>query len=130
MKITTLQRIDINDLNNCVEETYGRSYNYQQQDGCKSRGAVYITVPCEHPHDYENESIPEEVNGNEMGVSWAAWLARDPKQQLNTDDKWARENGRRLFWCRNFYPSIDMVVNDLHVRGLLPAGEYQIMIDW
>lgn len=89
-----------------------------------------ITVPTTRPYDYENATVPEEVNGDEMGVSFAAWLARDPKQKLDTKDKWDRDHGLDLFWDRNFYPSIDMVVNDLHARNLLPAGEYQIVIDW
>lgn len=89
-----------------------------------------FTVPCEYPEDYENESIPEEVNGKEMGASFAAWLARDPKQPLDSADNWVQEHGLSLFWHRNFYPSLDMIVNDLHARELLPAGNYQIVIDW
>lgn len=132
MKITikTTQSIDVGDFDGLVEQTYGRPYSFQQQDGCKDRGVDYIVVPDPQPQDYDNSSIPEEVNGEEMGVSFAAWLARDPKQLLDTDDKWDRENGLGLFWERNFYPHVSMVANDLHARGLLPAGEYQIIIDW
>ena len=65
-----------------------------------------------------------------MGVSFAAWLARDPKQELDSEYDWDRKNGRDLFWHRNFYPSVDIDANDLHAKGLLPAGEYQIVIDW
>lgn len=130
MKIKTVQSIEVNDFDNLVEKTYGRIYNFQQQDDCKERGVVNITVPVPHPYDYENGTIPEKVNGNEMGVSFAAWLERDPKQKLVTDDEWERERGLDLFWARNFYPSLEMVVNDLHARGLMPAGEYHIVIDW
>lgn len=28
----------------------------------------YIAVPTENPYDYENDTVPEEVNGEEMGV--------------------------------------------------------------
>lgn len=112
-----------------MQKTYGRIYSFQQQDGCKERGRFRLTVP-DTPNDYENDTIPEKVNGDEMGVSFAAWLARDPNQLLDTGDKWDREHGLSLFWERNFYPDIQMVANDLYKRGLLAAGEYTINIDW
>lgn len=124
MKIKTIQSIDVAEWDDLVQKTYGRIYNYQQQDNCKERGVDYITVPCPYPDDYQNDTVTEKVNGDEMGVSFAAWLARNPEQLMTTEDK------LDLFWCRNFYPSIDMVVNDLHAKGLLPEGKYQIVIDW
>lgn len=127
-KQTTM--IDVQDWDALVVDTYGKPYSFQQQDGCKERGIVNITVPQKHPYDYEKDTIPEEVNGDEMGVSFKAWLSRDPKQKLNTKDEWDKEHGLDLFWKRNFYPDIDMLVNDLYARGLLPAGEYVINIDW
>lgn len=117
--------VDVGDFDTLVQETYGRPYNFQQQDGCKERGIEEFSVPCKDPWDYENDSIEEKINGDEMGVSFKAWLARDPKQPVAGDDRWID-----LFWERNFYPSLDMVVNDLHGRGLIPAGHYMIIIDW
>lgn len=128
--IKNIKQISCEDWDSLVTKTYGRDYCLQQQDGCKNRGLEYVTVPVEDPYDYKNDTIPEEVNGDKMGVSFKAWLARDPKQQLETNDRWAREHGLNLFWRRNFYPSLDVVSNDLYKRGLLPAGEYQIVIDW
>jgi len=130
MKIKTVQSIDSFELDELVEKTYGRPYCYQQQDGCKDRGVESLTVPVPFPEDFENTTIPEKVNGEVMGVSLASWLARDPHQKLVTGDDWDREHGLVLFWQRNFYPHIDVVVNDLHAKGLLPAGEYQLVIDW
>lgn len=130
IKTRTITLIDVGDFDNLVSETYGRIYDLQQQDGCKKRQLVEISVPCLSPYDYENVAVEEKVNGQQMGVSFAAWLARDPKQKLNTTDKWDYEHGLDLFWRRNFYPSLDMVINDLYDRGLLPAGEYAIDIDW
>jgi len=130
MKIKTLNSIDVSEFDALVMKTYGRTYSFQQQDGCKERGVVNFTVPNANPDDFENDSIPEEVNGDDMGVSFKAWLTRDPEQKLNTDDEWARDNGLSLFWERNFYPSLDMVTQDLYQRGLIPAGKYQIIIDW
>ncbi len=128
--ITTVLSIDVGDFNELVETTYGRTYDLQQQDGCKDRGIEHITVPNQYAYDYENDTVPEKVNGDQMGVSFKAWLERDPKQKLNSPDTWDREHGLDLFWRRNFYPSVEMVANDLHARGLLPAGKYQIVIDW
>jgi hypothetical protein len=79
MKIKTVQSIDVADWDNLIEETYGRTYCFQQQDDCRPRGIEHITVPVEDPYDFENDAIEERVNGDEMGVSFAAWLARDPK---------------------------------------------------
>lgn len=127
MKIRTEKVIDVDEWDKLVVKTYGRPYKFQQQEDCRPRGVEYLTVPDE-PNDYENDTVVEEVNGPEMGVSFKAWLARDPKQKLpSPDDKydWCLE----LWWDRNFYPDIQMVANDLHSKGLLPAGEYMINID-
>ncbi len=121
--------IDVGDWDKLVTETYQRPYSFQQQDGCKDRQRVRLTVP-EDAWDYDNESIPEEVNGEEMGVSFKAWLDRDPKQKLNTEDDWDREHGLSLYWERNFYPDVQMVANDLYAKGLIEAGDYVIDIDW
>lgn len=129
IKVKNVQMVSVHDWDSLVEQTYGRTYCFQQQNGCQDRGTFDLTVPAA-ADDFENETIPEEVNGEEMGVSFAAWLARDPKQKLDAKDKWDREHGLDLFWSRNFYPDIQMVANDLHAKGLLPAGEYVIDIDW
>lgn len=129
MKIKQSQMIEVSDFDDLVVKTYERPYSFQQQDGCKSRGIHEITVPS-HADDFKNDSIPEKVNGEKMGVSFKAWLARDPNQKLDTVDQWDRDHGIDLFWERNFYPDVQMVVNDLHSRNLLPAGEYVINIDW
>ncbi len=127
LKIQNVKVIREQDFSAFVEEVYGRPYRLQQQDGCKSRGVEYLTVPSWDHDDYEATEIPEEINGDEMGVSFAAWLARDPAAPVeDRKDKWTID----MFWERNFYPHLDMIVDDLHARGLLPAGEYLINIDW
>ncbi len=129
LKTRKEQVVSVQDWDDLVIKTYGRPYSFQQQDGCKERQRVYLTVPCP-ADDFENDTIPEEVNGDEMGVSFKAWLTRDPKQSLNTNDKWDREHGLSMFWERNFYPAVEMIANDLHAKGLVEAGEYTIDIDW
>lgn len=132
MRIQRISMLDMGEFDELVEATYGRPYTLQQQDECMPKGTmVEITVPTSNPFDYNRDRIPEIVNGFVMGVSFAAWLARDPKQPLNYKGTEREDtHGIELFWERNFYPSIDMVVNDLHKRGLLEAGEYKIHIDW
>lgn len=126
MKISKKNVITVQDWDALVMETYGRPYSFQQQDGCKDRGVEYITVP-DVAEDYENDSVPEVVNGPKMGVSFKAWLERDPKQKLDGQHS---DYQLELWWDRNFYPNAQMIANDLHERGLLDAGEYLIEIDW
>ena len=128
MKIRTEKVIDVSDWDELVEKTYGKPYSFQQQDGCKGRGLFRFSVPAE-AEDYENETIPEIVNGEKMGVSFSAWLKRDPKTPLtNPEDNY--DWSIRLWWKRNFYPDMQMIANDLHSKGLLAAGDYTIDIDW
>lgn len=127
MKIRTEKVIDVSEWDALIEKAYGRPYSFQQQNGCQSRGVFRITVPNEEAYDYERDSVPEIVNHREMGVSLAAWLARDPKAPIAD----GRTNyALKLWWSRNFYPNVSMVANDLHAKGLLEAGDYTIDIDW
>lgn len=126
IKTQNKQLISMGAWDSLVEKTYGKIYCFQQQDGCQERGTFHLTVP-DTPEDYENDTLPEKTNGSQMGVSFKAWLARDPKEwNGNPADK----PFMCLFWQRNFYPDIQMVANDLHEKGLLPAGEYVIEINW
>ena len=122
--------IEVNEWDDLVIETYGKPYNFQQQDGCKERSLYHFSLPMNGPSswEYENDSIPETL-GSDMGVSFKAWLARDPKQELNAED-WKSPSAITMWWERNFYPNVDMIANDLHKRGLLPSGDYVINIDW
>lgn len=124
----TKQVIEVSEWDAIVVKTYGRPYTLQQQDGCQSRGSITINVP-DKADDSECESVPEEVNAEEMGVSFKAWLARDPKQKLSNPEDQA-DYCLELWWARNFYPDLQMVANDLHARGLLAAGTHTILIDW
>lgn len=127
MNIRTEKVIDLSDWDKLVEKTYGRVYSFQQQDGCKPRGSWRFTVPSKETCDYENDTVPEIVHGPKDGVSFAAWLARDPKQPIKDQEyDWELE----LWLQRNFYPDFQMVANDLHAKGLLEAGDYTIDIDW
>lgn len=125
MKINTRKVIDLSEWDKVVEETYGRPYCLQQQNGCVGRGMVQLTVPNES-NDYERNEISE-FGKIEMGVSFAAWLKRDPKTPLKEQE---HDFENKLWWERNFYPELQMVANDLCSKGLLPPGDYFINIDW
>jgi len=128
IKAKTVQMIDVSDWDHLVETTYGKPYSFQQQDGCKERGIFKFSVPTQWDEDFENDFVPDEINGDEMGVSFKAWLARDPEEwNGNPSDAFMCKS---LFWSRNWYPAHQTVANDLHAKGLLPAGEYVINIDW
>lgn len=127
--IKQINTITVQDFDELVRSTYNRPYSFQQQDGCKDRGLTAISVPSA-PKDYEDDSVPEIVNHQDMGggVSFSAWLARDPEQLLPGRPN--ETSALALWWYRNFYPHISMIINDLHSKGLLPAGDYFIDIDW
>lgn len=142
MKIRKENVVEVQDWDKLVKDTYKRPYQFQQQDGCKSRGFFRFSVPDE-AEDFEEDTVPEIVNHDEMGVSFAAWLKRDPEKLLVKPDKdsgiddfsimhWdsGDEFSLELWWGRNFYPDIQMVANDLHEKGLLEADDYTIDIDW
>lgn len=127
LKFKTEKIIDVQDWDALVQETYGRIYNFQQQDGCRHRGIFEFSVPEREVYDFENDTISEIDNEDERGVSFKAWLERDPKQKLqNQEYDWEL----KLWWSRNFYPEFQMVANDLNKKGLLPDGDYIINIDW
>lgn len=128
LKTRTEVVIDLEEWDKLVMETYSRTYSFQQQDECKSRGTHWMKVPST-ASDYENDTVPENVNDDKMGVSFAAWLARDPKQPLSNpkdQNSWSLD----MWWERNFYPDVQMIANDLYIKGLMDAGEYLIDIDW
>lgn len=129
MDIKNVLMLEEIEFSKMVSEHYGRPYDFQQQDGCKSRGTFEFKLPIQSPSDFKNDTVPEIVNHNEMGVSFKAWLERDPKQVLeNKDDRDSWSLG--LWWQRNFYPDVEMILDDLNKKGILPDGSYLINIDW
>jgi len=120
----TVKVIDCSDWDNLVEQTYGRTYNFQQQDGCKDRGTHNITIPA--PYE-EDEEYPEDYYP--IPVKFKDWLARDPKEitsEIDPPTDWML----KMWWERDFYPDVQAVANDLHAKGLIESGEYIIKIDW
>lgn len=129
IKTKTINVITTSDWDDFVMLTYGKHYNFQQQDGCKSRGTFHFTPnPYDaEEFDYEATEIPFEVNGEVMGVSFETWLNTDFN---DTRKHFESDFDNRLFWERNFYPDVNTIVWDLYKRGLIEECEYMIDIDW
>lgn len=119
--------IDVDDWDELVINTYGRPYSFQQQCGGRDRGVEFFDVPSDILEDYDRETIPEKVDSCERGVTFASWLARDPNEWKGDPND---VDYVYMFWERNFYPSLEVLANELYKKGLLPAGKYGIDIDW
>jgi hypothetical protein len=131
MKFTNVKVISMDNWDAEVIKTYGRPYVFQQQYDCRSRGTFEFTVPnkdlAKENDEGMNESIPESLDIEEMGVKFSTWLARDPQQPLSGKNyDWELS----LWWSRNFYPDPIVVAQDMYERGLLEAGDYMIVVDW
>lgn len=105
-------------LSELIRETYRRPYQLQQQGDMMGQNEMLrVTVPQE-PDDLDLPSLEE-------------WSARDVNDQPEGQDDWEQYPWvRDLWWEREFYPDYQEVLNDLHARGLLPAGDYVIHVWW
>jgi len=108
--------IDSSELDKLVKDTYEKPYCFQQQDGCKGRGTWEFSLPIEYPEDYINDEV--NFDNDEMGVSFSSWLATPP------------ESFKEIYWERNLYPAAEILLQDMHLKGVLPEGDYLIRIDW
>jgi hypothetical protein len=122
MKFKTVNMIEDSEWDAMVVAEYGKPYAFQQQAGCKDRGVYEFSIPliCES-WDYTNNSIPETTSTDKMGVSFRAWLDRDPVNMSYNNELW---------WHRNFYPDVTTIIEDLAAKGKLAPGNYLINIDW
>jgi hypothetical protein len=120
--------VSVNNWDKLVQTTYNKPYSFQQQNGCRDRGSFGLSIPVNPIYiedDDMNDDIPEEINGEDMGVKFETWLKRDPNVQF--------KDGREdidIWFERNFYPDFYTLANDLYERGLIESGEYLIDIDW
>lgn len=129
LKYANRKVIDGYDWNRLVIKTYGKPYALQQQEGGMENNTFFeLSIPCEFTNDENmHEEIPEDINGENMGVKFKTWLARDPKQPIKGDNTGWMIN---RFWDRNFYPDIYTLANDMYEKGVIEKGEYIIKIDW
>lgn len=119
MRIEDVKLIWESELSALVTETYGRPYQLQQQgDMLAQESMTRATVPQEPDFDSDLPSLEE-------------WSSRDVDAQPEGESSWSEHAWRRdLWWQRKFYPDLQLVLNDLHARGLLPAGDYVIHTWW
>jgi len=129
MRKKTIIDISVHEFDELVRKTYGKKYyGFQQQDGCKERQVFRITVPVAEPNDYSKDDTKlvldkMRINSEYMGVDFETWVNR-------IDAFYFKDSDDSLWWYRNFYPHVDMILNDLHSKGIIEAGEYHIDIDW
>ena len=126
LKYTLIKQIDDSNLTKVVQKEYGKPYCFQQQDGCQPRGTIHLSVPAFTYDREEFNSITEAIKEDAYGVSFEDWLAADPNDPIFGEEVWERE----MTFQRNVYPRLEYLINDIHAKGLIEAGEYQILIDW
>lgn len=132
LEYATVKMVNLYSWDKLVQQTYGKPYSFQQQEGCKDRGTHTLVVPCDYANEMDAgmpDDIPFEINGDEMGVKFSTWLKTTP-EDINRDHPENYPGANRLFWDRNFYPDVSILANDLYDKGLIEAGTYVIKIDW
>jgi hypothetical protein len=98
------------DFSEMVSKIYGRPYRFQQQGDMMGQDTIEkFTVPA----------IEEELYGV---VPLNEWRNAEPPHEGD----WKEE----MRWKREYYPSLEEVVNDLYKRGLIEPGNYALHIWW
>lgn len=126
LKARKVNMISDGEWDDLVKSVYGKPYSFQQQDGCKVRGTFEFSVPG-GTWDYGNNELMSQDSQDssddydEMGVSFQAWIDATPQE-----DDWRN----KMWWERNFYPDVSMIIDDLYKKGYLEEGDYCISIDW
>ena len=121
LKARKVNLISDSEWDDLVKSIYGKPYSFQQQDGCKERGTFHFSVPG-GTWDYKNTKLEDNDSDNdEMGVSFQAWLDGIPEEGNWRNTMW---------WKRNFYPDVSMIIDDLYNKGHLEEGDYIIEMDW
>ncbi len=128
MRKRTETVIEVSEWDALVTKTYGRPYDYQQQEGGRERGEIRFKVPDVAAEKYTHKSISEMADPRVRGVVFAQWLARDLNQQFQ--DKNRNEYALLRWWDEVFYPDLQTLANDMHTKGVLETGDYCIDVDW
>jgi hypothetical protein len=68
IKYTNKRVISVHDWDRLVTEVYGRTYNFQQQDGCQSRGTYELSISTEEIDDSDSETDSDDENFEEVKV--------------------------------------------------------------
>ena len=133
----TVIKVNHNDWNKFITEVYGKPYNFQQQDGCRSRGVYDFSLPFDFELYDEEEDFLDFVdrtdfNKNQSCVKFSVWKDekvkyKDPDKTVFYQDEYEDE---RLYWVRAFYPNLYTLLDDLYKKGLLEDGDYELVVSW
>ena len=118
--IETRKVISANEFSLFVSKHYGRPYSLEDQGSLDDVGIIHIEVPDLYAFDYENETVDD----YDAGVNFKSWLNADPNSSINGKFE---KSDIKLFWFRKFYPELATLLNDLHSRGLIESGDYDII---
>lgn len=128
LKYKTVKIIYSTDLDKLVEETYKKSYCFQQQDGCRERGEQFwIKIPSVESYDeFYPDKLYKFTDNFSFGVKFETWLNTNPS---NSIDGISETSKIKTHWKRHFYPDYHILLNDLHEKDLIEKGEYIIQVD-
>lgn len=112
--------------NEFISSIYNLPYNYQQQNDRQNTNFEFNIPNDLEEEDLGSDSIPYEVNGEDECVKFDTWKNSD-FEEIGKNFEYEVET--KLFYERNFYPSIFQILNDLYNRGLIEEGDYLIRID-
>lgn len=132
LKTHHVNLVSDHDWDEFITATYKKSYCFQQQAGCRDRCTYEFSLPLEcEPGGYELdlEDVPATLKTFAMQTTFAKWLERSEKEPLSSDTSQSK-SALELWWQRHFYPAPEVIADNLYKRGLLPAGDYVIEIDW
>lgn len=102
-------------LSELITETYGRPYRLQQGGMGEFLGQDTIV----------SVSVPEEADDVDVQL-FAIWLQQDATPPADSIARWKW----KLEWERYKAAPIQPILNDLHEKGLLDAGDYVIHVWW
>ncbi len=63
LKVSKRLQISVQDWDKLVEETYGKPYMFQQQDGCQERGIFTIEIPMNYTKEDEIVDMDWRIQG-------------------------------------------------------------------
>ena len=110
LKYNLIRQVSDTDFDNLVMETYGKSYAIQQQEGCRDRGVIYISVPPLYDINVNEypDTIEQAIDEDMYGVRWEDWLAVNPNDERLGEEDWEREMALQ----RNVYPPMHDLINE------------------
>lgn len=118
LKGETVQVIWEHDFNKVVQSVYGKPYVFQQQ------GDMLLGQNGYYPFTVHSAEKYQQWDATEIDAELTRWLSAEPPQN-------ARAFTIQLWWERENYPDIDVILYDLaYRRGLMASGRYALHVWW